>query len=179
MPSSRELFKKAFQASNEENYDLAEKNYRQALEIDPNYSMAWNNLGWILFDQRQQYREAERCYLKAISLDKKNFFAWNNIGILYYRQKKDYRKAERSWRKAVKYYPEFSKAWKNLGVLYKFQRANLKKSKECYEKAESIIQKQKLSSDNGKIPPKCSECGNLLESGQKICEQCGTNTDGI
>jgi tetratricopeptide (TPR) repeat protein len=179
MPSSRELFKKAYQASNEENYDLAEKNYRQALEIDPNYSMAWNNLGWILFDQKQKYNEAEKCYSKAIKLDKKNYFAMNNLGIFYYRQKKDYKKAERVWKGTIKINPEFVHVWKNLGVLYEFQLINPKKSKECYEKAESIIQKQKLTPDKDKITLKCSECGNLLESGQKICEQCGTNTDGI
>lgn len=176
MPSSRELFKQAYNASNEKNYDLAEQSYRDALEIDPNYSMAWNNLGWVLYDQKQQFREAERCYSKAISLDEKNYHAWNNLGILYYRQKKDYRKAEKNWKKAVKFNPEFAKAWKNLGVLYKFQRANPKKSKKCYEKADSIIQKQKITPDNDNIALKCSECGNILDRGQKICEKCGTDS---
>ncbi len=47
--------------------------------------MAWNNLGWILYDQQQKYKDAERCHKKALKWDKKNFFAWNNWGILYYR----------------------------------------------------------------------------------------------
>ena len=90
MVSSRELFKQGYNASNNKEFEKAEKYYRNCLEIDSDYSMAWNNLGWILYDQNQQFKEAERCYNLAIKADKKNYYAWNNLGILYYRHKKKY-----------------------------------------------------------------------------------------
>lgn len=174
MASPRELFQRAYKASNENDYDLAEMSYRKALDLDPKYGMAWNNLGWILYDQKQQYNEAENCYNKAITLEERNFYAWNNLGILNYRQKKNFQKAEECWIKATELNPEFAKAWSNLGVLYKFQKGDLKKSKECSDKAQVIIlnrKKSDRSKENG--AKKCAECGNMLEPGQYICDLCG------
>ena len=76
MVSPRELFQKAFIATKENKFEEAKQNYRSALEIDPEYSMAWNNLGWILYDQDQQYQEAEKCYKLAIKADKKKIRIW-------------------------------------------------------------------------------------------------------
>jgi len=179
MVSSRELFKQGYNASNNKLYENAKEYYRKCLKIDPDYSMAWNNLGWILHDQNQQFDEAEKCYNLALKADKKNYYAWNNLGILYYRHKKKYKQAERYWNKAVKLYPDFKMAWQNLGVLYKFQLGNPKKSDECYQRVAYLEQKAKPNSgsDSDIIFNSCKECGNPMEKNQLICEKCGLSID--
>jgi tetratricopeptide (TPR) repeat protein len=81
MPSVRELFQAAYTASNDRNFGHAIEIYRKCVKFDRHYSMAWNNLGWLLYDQYQEYEEARKCYEKALKEDKKNFYAWNNLGI--------------------------------------------------------------------------------------------------
>ena len=174
MPSPREMFKLAYDASHLKNFEEAEKYYRQALALNPKYSMAWNNLGWILYDQQQQYKEAENCYRKALKWNKNNFFAWNNLGILHYRQKKKYKKAQNCWEKAVAINPEFGMAWNNLSVLNKFQLKKPAKARECAEKATIYSGRDsKKSRSSTRSTNCCVECGSTLELHQKICDICG------
>lgn len=175
MPSPRILFQEAYKADEEGDFLKAEKIYRQILKLDPKYSMAWNNLGWILYDQQQKYKEAEKCYKKSLRCDKNNFVAWNNLGILYYRQKKDYEKAKHAWKTAITLNPEFLKALSNLSVLYKFQLHDPEKSRELRNEMEKILEKLK---NNKRIPEhhfvKCLECGNQFASDLRICDICGS-----
>ncbi|MHA1620117.1 MAG: tetratricopeptide repeat protein [Promethearchaeota archaeon] len=174
MPSPRELFQKAFAAALEKKYEDAKLFYRETLTLDPEYSMAWSNLGWILYDQDQNYTEAEECYTKAVKFDKNNFHAWNNYGILFYRFHKNYREAERCWKKSSKIYPDFARVWNNLGVLYKFQLKKPKKSKQCFARAEALAQAEvKIIKSMQAQSTKCVECGNTLVPNQQICDVCG------
>lgn len=174
MPSPRELFKLAYEADHNRKFEKSVKLYRQALKLNPKYSMAWNNVGWILYDQYQQYKEATHCYKKALKFDKKNFYAWNNWGILYYRQKMNFLKAQDCWEKAVALNPEFGNAWNNLSVLYKFQLGNPVKAQEFADKATKYTtSKQKKSQSSNLDDNRCNECGNTLEPNQKICDICG------
>jgi tetratricopeptide (TPR) repeat protein len=173
MPSPRKLFQKAFSAAQEKNYKNAKHFYRETLALDPEYSMAWNNLGWILYDQDQKYTEAEDCYSKALKFDKNNFHAWNNYGILHYRYHKKYREAERCWKKSAKIYPDFARVWNNLGVLYKFQILKPKKSKKCFARAKDLSETEKKTERKTSGQSKCAECGHPLEVNQQICDMCG------
>ena len=180
MAGSRELFQRAYKLSDLGKFEEAEACYREVLKLDPTYSMAWNNLGWILFDQKDIVDEAELCYKNALRYDPNNYIALNNLGIIYYRRKKDYHGAEKLWKKVVKINPYFMESWKNLSVLYKFQIVNLKRSQECEKKANDIIamqaKKSNLQNKDPKIEEKlniCIECGNRLEPEQIICDKCG------
>ena len=179
MPSPREQFQQAYNASKDRQFEQAKEIYLQVVKLDPTYSMAWNNLGWIYHDQEQNYAEAEQCYKTALKCDKKNYYAWNNYGILNYRQKKNFKAAEQYWRTSVKLYPDFWEAWNNLSVLYKFQIRKPKKAQKCVEKKEAIARNKTLSTDQQKSPPlkQCRECKAELSSTQQICEQCGATND--
>ncbi|TAL22898.1 MAG: tetratricopeptide repeat protein, partial [Nitrospirae bacterium] len=52
---------------NQKNYVLAEKYYRKATEVDPNYGLAWENLGFALYYQTKD-PEATDAWKKAASL---------------------------------------------------------------------------------------------------------------
>ena len=45
--------------------------FEKAIELDPSYAAAWNNLG-IGYEQQGKFAEARKAYEKAIELDPKN-----------------------------------------------------------------------------------------------------------
>ena len=59
----------------------AVENYRRAIEIDPNYSMAHNNLG-IALKKTGDLKGAVENYRRAIEIDPKNKDAYHNLFIL-------------------------------------------------------------------------------------------------
>jgi Flp pilus assembly protein TadD len=45
--------------------------WQKAVELDPTYSAAWNNLA-IAYEQQGNFEEAQKAYEKAVQLDPKN-----------------------------------------------------------------------------------------------------------
>lgn len=54
--------------------------FEKAVEIDPTYAAAWNNLG-IGYEQQGKFNEARNAYEKAIALDPKNTFIRQNYDL--------------------------------------------------------------------------------------------------
>jgi tetratricopeptide (TPR) repeat protein len=57
----------------------AEKNYRCALELDPQDFKTWNNLAGILFDTLERPVDAIRCIEAALKIEPANKLAWANL----------------------------------------------------------------------------------------------------
>ncbi|MCY7285781.1 MAG: tetratricopeptide repeat protein, partial [Cyanobacteria bacterium CAN_BIN43] len=55
----------------QEQYDLANKQYKEALEIQPGYSTAWNNLGFA-YEKKQLTAQALEAYDESLKFDPKN-----------------------------------------------------------------------------------------------------------
>jgi tetratricopeptide (TPR) repeat protein len=55
----------------QEQYDLAIKQYKEALEIQPGYSTAWNNLGFA-YEKKQLTTQALEAYDESLKSDPKN-----------------------------------------------------------------------------------------------------------
>ncbi len=64
-------------------YIEAEKNYRQALEINPKYARAWYNLGILYQDVKKNLKESEKYYRKCVETDPEYKNAWKLLGELY------------------------------------------------------------------------------------------------
>ncbi len=62
--------------------DLALKDCNQALELNPNYAMAYNNRG-LLYDNQGKTELALADYKQAISFNSNNANAYANLGLLY------------------------------------------------------------------------------------------------
>jgi len=75
-------FKKGESYQNQENYKMAEEQYRQAVKIDSTYAEAYSNLGYSLRKQGS-YREAVRYYQKAIQLNYRLAEAHEYLGEAY------------------------------------------------------------------------------------------------
>ena len=55
----------------------AEFRWEKAVELDPTYASAWNNLG-IAYEQQGKFDDAKKAYDKASALDPKNTFIRQN-----------------------------------------------------------------------------------------------------
>ncbi|PIV27968.1 MAG: hypothetical protein COS36_03850, partial [Candidatus Altarchaeum sp. CG03_land_8_20_14_0_80_32_618] len=62
-------------------YEEAEKEYREAIKINPKDADAHNNLG-ILLKNLKRYEEAEKEFREAIKINPNDADAHNNLGIL-------------------------------------------------------------------------------------------------
>ena len=86
------------------NYGLSEKNYRLAIENDPNNAEAWLGLG-ATYDQLGRYDLADRSYKQVLKLAGPVPQLMNNIGYSYMLRGKQ-RKAKTYFAKAFKGLPD-------------------------------------------------------------------------
>lgn len=114
------------------NPELALELYRQALEINPSLTDAWNKAANIL-TRAGQFEEAVKMYDKGISIDPGNVFILNNKGYSLYLAGK-YLEAIDSLEKAVILDPKYKSAWKNLGDVLK-ALGRLSESEDAYANA--------------------------------------------
>ena len=56
----------------QQKYDQALECYNKGIEVDPNFSMIYNNLGLLYTHNKNDKLKAEEYYKKSILLDQKN-----------------------------------------------------------------------------------------------------------
>ncbi|CCD68214.1 Protein O-mannosyl-transferase F38B6.6 [Caenorhabditis elegans] len=98
----------------------AEKNYWNAIKLDPSYEQALNNLGNLL-EKSGDSKTAESLLARAVTLRPSFAVAWMNLGISQMNLKKYY-EAEKSLKNSLLIRPNSAHCLFNLGVLY--QRTN-------------------------------------------------------
>jgi tetratricopeptide (TPR) repeat protein len=90
------------------------KEYRAAIEANPNDSVAHIKLGnWYL--QAGNTNAAISEYKKSTKLNEKDATAWNNLGSAYHAGKR-YKDAVKCYRKATELQPDMAVAHRNLGA---------------------------------------------------------------
>src|SRR2546423_269571 len=122
---------RALKAQKAKDFSTAEELYGKAIELDPNYIAAYNNLGNVLRDLKR-YDEAEVAYRRAIELDPSYSAAYNNLGLAL-RNLKRYDEAEATYRKAIELDPSDAIVYNNLG--------NLLRDLKRYDEAEATYRK--------------------------------------
>jgi tetratricopeptide (TPR) repeat protein len=90
--------------------------YSKAIEIDPNYAIAYNNRGNVYYD-RDEFRLALNDYNKAIAIRPDYAIALNNRGMVYF-IKRDYEKALKDFNKAIEVKHDYAYAYNNRGMVY-------------------------------------------------------------
>ena len=91
---------------------LAEASHRRAIELEPNLSLAYSNLGNVLKDL-ERYDEAVDAHKKSIELDPAYAIAHNNLGTLF-EDIGRFDEAEKCFAKAVELDREYATAEFNL-----------------------------------------------------------------
>ncbi|RKY40452.1 MAG: hypothetical protein DRP81_09385, partial [Candidatus Omnitrophota bacterium] len=116
-------------------WDKAISYHEKALEIDPNFAWAHNNLANALKD-KGIIDEAIEHYQKAVSIDPKYAIAYRNLGRAY-ENKGLFDEAIDCVKKAVEIDPKDVSAHNNLGWYY-YKKGMLDEAIECYKKALEI-----------------------------------------
>ena len=103
--------------NDEGKYAEAIADYTKAIELDPNYAIAYNNLG-NPYHNLNKYEKAIEYYTKAIELDPKYAIAYSNRGNSYYGLK-DYEKAIADCTKAIELDHKNVYAYRNRAKAYR------------------------------------------------------------
>jgi Flp pilus assembly protein TadD len=98
------------------NYGLAIDLLNRAVEADPKSKIAWNDLGIVYLDDRQDGL-AINAFQKQIEINPYHSYSYNNLGRVYLRQRK-YDEAEKWFRKQIEVVPLDKYAHANLGLTY-------------------------------------------------------------
>ncbi|GCL49493.1 tetratricopeptide repeat protein [Microcystis aeruginosa NIES-3804] len=104
---------------NQQKYKLALDDYNKAIELNPNFAMAYYNRGVLYFNQKKYELALADCN-KAIELNRNYADAYNNRGVLYRLQEK-YELALADYSKAIDINPNNAEAYNNRGNLYRLQ----------------------------------------------------------
>jgi len=116
-------------------YDKAEECFRQALAIQPDFSEALANLGW-LRERACAMEEAEVCYRRSIAIRPDVIQPYLNFGVLLMNLRR-FAEAEALYRQALQVAPDSPAAWSNLGVLLACIKRETE-AEQCYRKAMQL-----------------------------------------
>jgi tetratricopeptide (TPR) repeat protein len=98
------------------NLPVAEALLKRATEVDPKNKVAWNNLGLIYFNIRED-DQAIAAFQKQLEVNPYDEFAYNNLGRVYWNERK-YDDAVKAFNKQLENNPLDKFAHANLGVMY-------------------------------------------------------------
>ncbi len=94
----------------------AEKNYRRAIELDPGFCDAMDNLGQLLRSQGR-LDEAIEWYQRSLEIYPENMAALANLGVAY-RYKGDYQLAIDAYNRLFEFSPDNPEGYFGLGQVY-------------------------------------------------------------
>ncbi len=95
--------------------DLALKNYRHAVKLNPRYPEAINNIGTIYYAQRD-YGRSIKYYKRALKFDPDSASLYSNLGSAYF-GRKDYKLATETYMHALQLDPDVFEHHSNFGTL--------------------------------------------------------------
>jgi tetratricopeptide (TPR) repeat protein len=103
----------AMKAGNNED---AVKYYLKAVNKDPKFAFAWDNLG-ITYRKMGKYHEAIDAYNKSLEIDPKNLTPLQNLPVVY-QYTKEYDKAIESYKNLIKLMPDAPEGYYGTGQVY-------------------------------------------------------------
>ncbi|MFC1844796.1 tetratricopeptide repeat protein [Thermodesulfobacteriota bacterium] len=128
LPASYNL---AWLKQRKDDHEGAKSIYRTMLEKQPDYGLAWNNLG-VAYRETGDPDEALSCFEKAVEFAPGMAEAWNNLGVAQDEFNLS-ENASKSYIKAIEIRPDYTSAHFNLGLsLQKLKR--FKEAEEHYNK---------------------------------------------
>lgn len=101
-------------AEDQSDFVLAAQYYFKAIELKPDYAMAYNNLGVLLDDESLSI---EFIYLKAIEFDSSYAEAYANLGNYLAKDETRWAEAEKNFKKSIKLNPNLASPYYNLACL--------------------------------------------------------------
>ncbi len=109
-------YKLATQNFKNNNFQLAEKIYKEILQTKPNHLESLCYLG-LLYIQSKKFNLAKTLFLKASEINPNNPSINNNLGSILFNLG-DYQNAIKFYEKAINFQPNFEDAYFNLGIIF-------------------------------------------------------------
>lgn len=134
------------------------KCFREAIKLNPELPMAYNNLGCAL-DDLGRYEEAEEAYYHAIDVNPSSYIAYTNLGILLNKQA-HFQEAKDAYLKAIEINPKDDNAFYSLGNIQS-EQDQLAEAQDSYMQAIEI---------NPIIAQYYIGLGNVLDKQKKFIE---------
>lgn len=117
------LYNEGIDLMKTEEYEPALKKFSKAVEIDPGFVFAWDNLG-ICYRRTGKFDEAIAAYKKSLELDPKGVTPLHNLPVAY-ELKKDYDNALKAYQQIGTVYPEDPEALFGCGRIFIFFKEDL------------------------------------------------------
>ena len=115
-----------------EAYEVAARNYRNAIEIRPRFPQAHNNLGMLL-NQEAQFEQAIEHFKIVVSTEPLSASAQYGMGVAY-QSLGDTTAAAICYQRAITLNPDFFASWVNLGLIC-YQIGSADVAVHCYNEA--------------------------------------------
>jgi tetratricopeptide (TPR) repeat protein len=119
-------------------YDKAIKDLNRAIQLNPNYALAYNNRGNAYY-ALNKFEKAMDDYSQTLEIDPNYATAYYNLANIYAEKLKQYEKAIENYNKAVELDPNYAVAYNSRGVAY-YYLMQYKKAIVDYNKAMELIQ---------------------------------------
>ena len=113
--------------------------YVKAVELDPSYKIAWNNLGRT-YRALRDFDKALMCYQEALKIDPKYALVYNNLGWLYEKLKKNKKTAIAYYEKAIEVDTRCLIARENL---LRFRRSKKENAEDWNQEGRAYLQMKK------------------------------------
>lgn len=117
----------------QQDYNAAAKAYKNAIETDPIFSFAWDNLG-LAYRKLEKYDLALDAYKNSLKLEPNGYMPLQNIPVVY-ELMKDYDKAIETYNNITKVYPKNAEADYGVGRIYIFYKNDIPKGLDYMCKA--------------------------------------------
>lgn len=113
---ARELYDKGLEASKEGDFKKAVNYYKKAVESDPEFAFAWDNLG-LCYRKLGEYEKALEAYQRSLEIDSLGQMPMQNIAIVY-TYMKDYPKAIEAYQRLAVHNENNPEIYYGIGTIY-------------------------------------------------------------
>ncbi|MEN8125326.1 MAG: tetratricopeptide repeat protein [Bacteroidota bacterium] len=96
-------------------YENAILKFKKAIEIDPSFAFAWDNLG-ISYRKTNQYEKAIESYEKSLEINPRGRMPLMNIALTY-NLNKEYKEAIKYYNKYISFYTDDPEGYYGLGLI--------------------------------------------------------------
>ena len=153
------MFMRGAMFERDKKFDLAEKEFREVLKLDPDNASALNYLGYMFADQDIRLQEAAELIQKAVAAEPNNGAFLDSLGWVYYRQNK-LKDAEEQLNRSIALMSRDPTIHDHLGDVY-FKEGRIK---EAIAQWQSSLREWDSSPASEKEPEEIAKVQRKLDS---------------